>query len=85
MIKNAQEAEGLRSFIAHLKEFLKPAMPAFTEDAIHNWGAPYIAKQYSELPDEIKAAAQEAMVRHHRYGASARDEAEAINHRYGLT
>ena len=84
MIRNDQEAEELRNFIDNLKAYIKPETPPLTEDAIHNWDAPYIARQYAELPDAIKAEALAAMRRHHRQGTDARDEAKAINERYGL-
>ena len=60
-------------------------MKALSEDAIHNWGTSYITRQYAELPDGIKTEAEAAMRRHHRQGTSAKDEAQAINARYGLT
>ena len=85
MIRNDQEAAELKTFIDDLKAFLKPETPPLTEDAIHNWDAPYIARQYGDLPDEIKAEVRAAMQRHHRQGTSARDEAKAINARFGLS
>lgn len=65
----------------------QPAMQyrPLTEDAIHNWDVPYIQKQYAELPDEIRQAAQQAMRRHHQKGTDAREEAQAINAQFGLT
>ena len=56
----------------------------FTEDAIHNWTEPYIARQYADLPDEVKAAARAAMVRHHQQGTEARAEAARLNEQFGL-
>jgi preprotein translocase subunit YajC len=56
-----------------------------TEDAIHNWDAPYIQKQYGEHPEEIRQAAMQAMRRHHQKGTSAREEAQALNAQFGLT
>lgn len=84
MIHNDREAEQLKGFIKQFEAFLAAPGPALTEDAIHNWDAPYIVRQYASLPDEIKAEALAAMRRHHRQGTDARDEANTLNERYGL-
>ena len=59
-------------------------MKKLTGDAIHNWDAPYIIRQYAHLAAEIKAAAQSAFRRHHFYGADAQIEAEKINRIFDL-
>jgi len=60
-------------------------MHPLTEDAVHNWGTAYIEKRYHDVSDEIRQAVHAAMVRHHQQGTSAREEAQALNARFGLT
>ena len=55
-----------------------------TADAIHNWDAPYIVRQYAHVADAVKAAAKAAFRRHHFYGADAQIEAEKINRAWNL-
>jgi hypothetical protein len=55
-----------------------------TEEAIHYWGEGHIDQQYKDHPVEVRAAAREAMRRHRQQGTSARNEAQALNTRFGL-
>ena len=54
------------------------------EDTVHNWHVNCVQKRWSGfLSEEERAAVQAAWRRHHAQGTSARDEAQALNIRFG--